>query len=129
MHALPTFLKHKNVRQGWGKNNLIVAEARIGKDGKLAKYMKVQEYQVHEERGRAVNHEFGHVLGLVHPGQLLPPAKRPPAESDEDYDADRNALMGRGFQMRAHYFKLWEDYMNKTEPASGPWITDGFFIP
>lgn len=55
-------------------------------------------------------HEFGHLLGLNHPGQDLAPPAQP--NSPPDYAADNPALMGAGMEMRAAYFSKWEDELD-----------------
>jgi hypothetical protein len=82
-------------------------------------------------------HEFGHQLGLEHPGQDRPPGQRPRPNSDPDYEADAESLMGLGTQMRAHYFAKWRDMLNEANGritsrdgrplgGCGPWtIIDG----
>ncbi len=57
-------------------------------------------------------HEFGHLIGLNHPGQDLRPP--PPPNSPPDYTADWPALMGAGMEMRAAYFSKWEDRLDDT---------------
>jgi hypothetical protein len=49
-------------------------------------------------------HEFGHLLGLPHPGGRH--------NSPAAYDADASALMGRGMEMRPSYYQLWVDYVS-----------------
>jgi len=50
-------------------------------------------------------HEFGHLLGLNHPGQALTPPAVP--NTPADYAADPNSLMGAGMDMRASYYDRW----------------------
>lgn len=47
-------------------------------------------------------HEFGHMLGLSHPGQRLPNPPKP--NSMEDYTADISSLMGMGMELRIDDF-------------------------
>jgi RHS repeat-associated protein len=56
-------------------------------------------------------HEFGHLLGLQHPGN-------PPA-----YANDPRALMGDGMQMRLQYYQKWVDHLNKAYWEFGPYRT------
>lgn len=55
-------------------------------------------------------HEFGHLLGLQHPGQSLNPPAQP--NSPADYAADAPALLGSGMQMRAAYYARWQAEIN-----------------
>jgi RHS repeat-associated protein len=64
-------------------------------------------------------HEFGHLLGLKHPGQYLSPPAKP--NSPEDYAADARALMGSGMTMRASYYQKWVDWLQKYYDGSGAW--------
>jgi hypothetical protein len=57
-------------------------------------------------------HEFGHLLGVQHPGQDLDP--KAAKNEDPDYDADASALMGRGDELRSKYFQIWADLLAKT---------------
>ena len=59
-------------------------------------------------------HEFGHLLGLRHPGQALVPPAAP--NSPADYAADATALMGTGMQMRTGYFQRWVDELDSEYP-------------
>ena len=54
-------------------------------------------------------HEYGHALGLHHPGQDLTPPAAP--GSVPDYTADATALMGVGMQMRWFYYQKWADQL------------------
>ena len=47
-----------------------------------------------------IAHEFGHLLGLNHPGGS--------SNDQSAYAADATALMGWGNQMRAIYYQLWQ---------------------
>jgi RHS repeat-associated protein len=47
-------------------------------------------------------HEFGHLLGLEHPGT--------PGAPDE-YTADAPSLMGEGMRMRPYYYNKWVDQL------------------
>ena len=60
-------------------------------------------------------HEFGHLLGLAHPGQSLDPPAEP--NSPEDYAADPRALMGGGMEMRSEYFQKWASELDSKYPA------------
>jgi hypothetical protein len=66
----------------------------------------------------AAVHEFGHLLGLDHPGQDVIP--RQMRGSREDYAVDAPALMGDGMEMRPQYFKLWKEALDQRFPAFGP---------
>jgi hypothetical protein len=57
-------------------------------------------------------HEFGHLLGLEHPGHDLP--QPPTPNTTPDYEADAPALMGLGNQLRPSYFKKWADLLGTT---------------
>jgi hypothetical protein len=46
-------------------------------------------------------HEFGHLLGLRHPGKPVSGNELAP------YTADWTSLMGGGNEMRSHYFERW----------------------
>ena len=59
-------------------------------------------------------HEFGHMLGLDHPGQDLP--NPPKHNSIADYAADATALMGMGMQMRKQYYEKWRDKLSSEYP-------------
>jgi hypothetical protein len=48
-----------------------------------------------------IAHEFGHALGLNHPGQNLPPIARPFPGTYDDYAADATSIMGMGMSVRA----------------------------
>jgi hypothetical protein len=60
-----------------------------------------------------VVHEFGHLLGLSHPGKPGTPT---------EYTADAPALMGEGMEMRAAYFQKWADFLSSRYSGSGNWI-------
>jgi hypothetical protein len=63
-------------------------------------------------------HEFGHLLGLEHPGQTLnPPAALGTAA---DYLADAPALMGAGMEMRPVYYEQWRSFLEGMRPGCGP---------
>ena len=70
-----------------------------------------------------VVHEFGHLLGLDHPGQDRHwwQRKEEPGEK-ADYAADPKALMGGGMEYRAPYFEVWRVDLNDTLPDLGPWV-------
>jgi hypothetical protein len=57
-------------------------------------------------------HEFGHLLGLQHPGE--------PGAEDE-YSKDRSSLMGAGMEMRSAYYKLWQEKLQEEYSMLGPW--------
>lgn len=59
-------------------------------------------------------HEFGHLLGLDHPGQALVPPAAP--NSPGDYSADPTSLMGSGMQMRSQYFNKWVNRLDSEYP-------------
>jgi len=57
----------------------------------------------YQMKKRPVAHEFGHMIGLIHPGgddNSLPA-----------YEADATALMGCGNQLRAEYFEKWRQIL------------------
>lgn len=58
----------------------------------------------------AAAHEFGHSIGLLHPGELLKP---PITVSPETYQIDSQSLMGCGTELRFQYFARWRDQLNK----------------
>jgi hypothetical protein len=62
-------------------------------------------------------HEFGHMLGIQHPGQYLK-NKAPPNKSP-DYDADSWSLMGEGNALRLHYFDYWVAELDRLYPNRG----------
>ena len=75
--------------------------------------------------GRTFGHEFGHLLGIHHPAfysskfrsQVIDAIKGgSPTGTNIEYHLDRRSLMGAGADMRGHYFKVWKDYLNSTEP-------------
>jgi hypothetical protein len=55
-------------------------------------------------------HEFGHLLGLDHPGHGVIDSSL--YNKDPDYDADAPALMGRGNELRPQYFQKWADLLS-----------------
>ena len=66
-------------------------------------------------------HEFGHFLGLDHPGGR--------GNDLANYLADRTALMGMGSEFRPFYFEKWKEYIDQEMRAFGPWtIERPFFI-
>ncbi len=73
--------------------------------------------------GRVAAHEFGHLLGIMHPGQYLPADERPEVNSAADYAADINGLMGKGTYLRNGYFTRWMTALNERYPNYGPYIT------
>ena len=66
-------------------------------------------------------HEFGHLLGLKHPGQYLGYWSRPTANSGDDYAADWDSLMGGGMELRAEYFGSWAMELAERYPEFRPW--------
>jgi RHS repeat-associated protein len=63
-------------------------------------------------------HEFGHLLGLQHPGQSLTPPSRP--NGGEDYNADAPSLMGLGMEMRIIYITKWVAKLDQSESGDKP---------
>jgi RHS repeat-associated protein len=70
-----------------------------------------------DSHGIAAIHEFGHFLGLDHPGHDLP--KPPPANSDADYaggsHAEANTLMGIGMVWSNTYLEQWIESLESRE--------------
>jgi RHS repeat-associated protein len=81
-------------------------------------------------------HEFGHLLGLRHPGAKIPndyddplrtgtikeePGTNPNDNRPAAYDYDPYALMGLGNEMRGSYFVQWREHLNKIQPSNAPW--------
>jgi RHS repeat-associated protein len=62
-------------------------------------------------------HEFGHLLGLPHPGKRGAP---------DEYTADPRALMGKGSQLRPAYFAKWVAQLNKSFPDKAPYEAKKF---
>ena len=56
-------------------------------------------------------HEFGHLLGLPHPGVAGTPT---------EYTADAAALMGIGSAMRPPYYQKWVSYLDTRYPDNAP---------
>src|SRR5262249_40353624 len=62
-----------------------------------------------------IAHEFGHLLGLKHPG---------PPGTKMEYAADADALMGYGNAMRPAYYEKWRDWFVSSE---GPeWVKEAW---
>jgi hypothetical protein len=81
----------------------------------------IQEGVTAEQRSRPSSaHEFGHMIGLPHPGAHLTPQN---PNSDAAYNFDRAALMGRQDQLRAVYFEQWADELGRQYPACGKYVT------
>jgi len=59
-------------------------------------------------------HEFGHLLGLNHPGGR--------GNDLSNYLADAPSLMGVGNELRPHYFDKWVEYLNENKKSCGAWI-------
>lgn len=59
-------------------------------------------------------HEFGHFLGLDHPGVGTWAALFNPSY---EYLADPSALMGTGMGYRGEYFKKWADKLTEIYPS------------
>lgn len=55
-------------------------------------------------------HEFGHLIGLEHPGQDLTPVAEPGTLAD--YEADADGLMGCGMSLRKNYFEKWREILD-----------------
>jgi hypothetical protein len=65
-------------------------------------------------------HEFGHLLGLDHPGVhfYTLPWNRNDASA---YDEDPRAVMGCGSEMRPQYFERWDEQLDIEYPKFAPW--------
>jgi len=61
----------------------------------------------------SVAHEFGHMIGLPHPGAGLPGVA---PNTTPEYEADAPALMGLGHEMRVSY---WNPILTKLNTKSG----------
>jgi hypothetical protein len=57
-------------------------------------------------------HEFGHLLGLGHPGKR---------DAPDEYTKDAPSLMGLGMELRPSYFQKWCDWLNAEDPKFAPY--------
>jgi hypothetical protein len=69
----------------------------------------------------AAIHEFGHLLGLWHPGDYVDDQLWLEAGKRGAYTIDRFSAMGEGNDMRGWYFAAWATFLDETEQKSGPW--------
>lgn len=71
------------------------------------------EYVVNGKKYQQItaNHEFGHFLGLEHPGQDGFPWQRERKDSGDDYAKDAGALMGVGMEWRPSYMRKWVELL------------------
>ena len=58
-------------------------------------------------------HEFGHLLGLEHPGKKF---------AKDEYTKDAASLMGHGMEMRAEYYEQWRRWLEDHYFLYGPFI-------
>jgi hypothetical protein len=96
-------------------------QGRHGFTISITSYSTSTEPNYHEHDGVKYKqyvpaHEFGHVIGLDHPGKRVP--GKPFAR--EEYTADAPSVMGLGMEMRMHYYQLWLDDLKKTHSVDGP---------
>jgi RHS repeat-associated protein len=80
----------------------------VRSDGKSASFDRLDVNKTYKGKGQfqyPISHEFGHILGLDHPGANDPDIED--SNSDAAYDKDVKALMGRGSELRQDYFDLF----------------------
>jgi hypothetical protein len=133
-------LNSRAVESRFENNRLLLNETDI--DG-----LKLQRTSLESKTGHTTSfdilqnvpaHEFGHALGLKHPGHVVQEADWPryvydlvPATGMMDNEAelrrrrayyvDPFSLMGMGNYMRGPYFAEWVRYLNEKEPQKAPW--------
>lgn len=71
----------------------------------LAKQSFTQGSPCYQKKQRPAAHEFGHMIGLTHPGG--------DNNSPAAYEADANALMGCGSELRIEYFEKWKEILDE----------------
>jgi hypothetical protein len=108
--------------------------------------LKPVKYEfISEEGGKPITiegsiaaHEFGHLIGLSHPGAIVADPEDQLRVFSKDtstveggavkgenspaaYEADVFALMGRGRDLRSWMFKSWTEYLNEEKKLDAPW--------
>jgi hypothetical protein len=87
--------------------------------------------QLGRNDGHSAAHEFGHLLGLGHPGEYLTEQERKERgvkggiNDPSYYNADRYSLMGGGIQLRTMYFWRWAAALDDQFPSKGPYEPEG----
>jgi hypothetical protein len=70
-------------------------------------------------------HEFGHTIGILHPGTGKPgrlPSSTIGKNDVDSYTEDWEALMGGGSEMRGEYFSGWQKNLEATHSDQGPFV-------
>jgi RHS repeat-associated protein len=109
---------------------LVIAQHNKGEGAYYARGTKNLRVEMNS-LDRTMAHEFGHFLGLEHPGEYVQwsnigimAKERERLQlpvNQQDYIVDGLSLMGSGQGMRGFYFTRWLEYLNKNEPEGRPW--------
>ena len=89
---------------------------RMRSNTKSINWSDIEPHATRDKKGKnpdseqvPIIHEFGHWLGLEHPGH----EKGRPANTRDDYEDDYESLMGRGLSLRQKdYDKIFCKYLN-----------------